>query len=237
MSGTDVTSVLKEGTAIIQYLEYDTYYVVEEVETPKGYSLPVNDDDRFTLVYIRKNETEIIDTREALVNKPSAFTFYKFDEFNSPLDGATFYLQKLDQDKKYNTLTVSTEELITGETIYKADPNSELKEIHTVGGKATVYYLEPGQYRILEVEAADGYELPKKTINVATFFVDDDGIVYGNNIITNKKPQETIEYLADAKAELIINIQTGKIVVKYGLIIALLIVSIVGLIIFLKKRK
>ena len=236
-SGTNVTSVLKEGTAIIQYLDYDAYYVVEEVETPKGYSLPVDDDDRFTLVYIRKNETEIIDTREALVNKPSAFTFYKFDEFNTPLDGATFYLQKLDQDKKYNTLTVSTEELITGETIYKADPTSELKEIHTVGGKATVYYLEPGQYRILEVEAADGYELPKKTINVATFFVDDDGLVYGNNIITNKKPQETIEYLADAKAELIINIQTGKIVIKYGLIIALLIVSIVGLIIFLKKRK
>ena len=236
-SGSDVSSVLKKGTAIIQYLDYDTYYVVEEVEVPKGYRLPENDDDRFTLVYLRKNETEIIDTGEALVNKPSAFTFYKFDEFNSPLDGATFYLQKLDKDKKYNTLTVSEEELDTGETIYKADPTSELMEIHTVGGKATVYYLEPGQYRILEVEAADGYELPKKTINVATFFVDEDGVVYGNNIITNKKPQETIEYLAESKAELVISIQTGKTVIKYGLIITLLIGSIVGLIILLKKRK
>jgi hypothetical protein len=236
-SNPDVTKMLKPGTAIIQYLEYNTYYVIEEVEAPQGYSLPENDDDRFTIVHVRQNEDSIVDTGMSLVNKPSSFTFYKFDEFNSPLDGATFYLQKLDQTKKYNTLTVSTEDLITGETIYKADPTSELKEIHTVGGKATVYYLEPGQYRILEVEAAEGYELPKKTINVATFFVDEDGLVYGNNIITNKKPQETIEYLAEAKSELIISIQTGKTVVKYGLLITLLIGSIVGLIILLKKRK
>ena len=236
-SNPDVTKMLEPGTAIIQYLEYNTYYVIEEVEAPQGYSLPENDDDRFTIVHVRQNEDAIVDTGMSLVNKPSSFTFYKFDEFNSPLDGATFYLQKLDQTKKYNTLTVSTEDLITGETIYKADPTSELKEIHTVGGKATVYYLEPGQYRILEVEAAEGYELPKKTINVATFFVDEDGLVYGNNIITNKKPQETIEYLAEAKSELIISIQTGKTVVKYGLLITLLIGSIVGLIILLKKRK
>ena len=236
-SGDDVTTVLKEGTALLQYLDYDAYYVIEEVEAPKGYSLPEKDDDRFTLVYIRKNETEIIDTADALVNKPTSFTFYKFDEFNTPLDGATFYLQKLDNNKKYNTLTVSTEELITGETIYKADPESELTEITTVGGKATVYYLEPGQYRILEVKAPEGYELPKKTINVATFFVDEDGLVYGSNIISNKKPAEIIEYLASSKAELIINIQTGKVVIKYGLIITALIGAIVGLILLLNRKK
>ena len=234
---TNVTSVLKEGTALIQYLEYDTYYVIEEVEAPVGYSLPENDDNRFTLVHIKKNETEIVDTRDALVNKPSSFTFYKFDEYNTPLDGATFYLQKLDQEKKYNTLTVSKETLEDGSIIYKADPKSELKDINTNSGKATVYYLEPGQYRILEVKAAEGFELPKKTINVATFFVDEDGLVYGSNIITNKKPSDTVEYLANSKAELIINIQTGKVVIKYGLIITLLIGSIVGLIILLKKRK
>ena len=236
-SGNNITSVLREGTALIQYLEYDTYYVIEEVEAPVGYSLPENDDSRFTLVHIKKNETEIIDTRDALVNKPSAFTFYKFDEYNTPLDGATFYLQKLDQDKQYNTLTVSKETLSNGDVIYKADPTSELTDITTTGGHATVYYLEPGQYRILEVTAPEGYELPKKTINVATFFVDNDGLVYGSNIITNKKPSDTIEYLASDKAELIINIQTGKVVIKYGLIITALIGAIVGLLIFLKKRK
>ena len=236
-SGDNITAILKEGTAIVQYLEYDTYYVIEEVEAPVGYSLPEKDDNRFTLVHIRANETQIVDTEDALVNKPTSFTFYKFDEYNTPLDGATFYLQKLDNDKKYNTLTVSIEELSNGSLVYRADPNSELTDITTRGGQATVYYLEPGQYRILEVEAAEGYELPKKTVNVATFYVDNDGLVYGNNIITNKKPQETIEYLADSKAELIINIQTGKTVIKYGLIITALIGAIVGLMILLKKRK
>ena len=236
-SGSNIKSVLKEGTALIQYLEYDTYYIIEEIEAPTGYSLPEKDDDRFTLVHIKENETEILDTQDALVNKPTSFTFYKFDEYNTPLDGATFYLQKLDNNKKYNTLTVSKETLDNGKIIYRADKNSEQTEITTSGGQATVYYLEPGQYRILEVKAAEGYELPKKTINVATFFVDEDGMVYGNNIITNKKPSETIEYLASDQAELIINIQTGKVVIKYGLIITLLICSIVGLIIFLKKRK
>ena len=237
MISDDITSVLKEGTAIIQYLEYDTYYIIEEVEAPKGYSLPEKDDDRFTLVHIMKNETEIQDTRDALVNKPSSFTFYKFDEYNKPLDGAKFYLQKLDQKKNYNTLTVSKEELSNGNLIYKADETSELKEIDTSNGQATVYYLEPGQYRIIEVIAPEGYELPKKTLNVATFYVDNDGLVYGENIITNKKPQEVIEYLASAKSELIINIQTGKVVIKYGLIITLLVGAIIGLIIFLKKKK
>ena len=67
--------------------------------------------------------------------------------------------------------------------------------------------------------------------------MDEDGLVYGNNIITNKKPTETITYLPEAQAKLIINIQTGKVVIKYGLLITLLIGAIVGLIIFLKKRK
>ena len=236
-SGDDITAVLKEGTALIQYLDNDAYYVIEEVEAPTGYSLPEDDDNRFTLVHIKKNETEVLDTADALINKPTSFTFYKFDEYNTPLDGATFNLQKLDNDKKYNTLTVSKETLSNGNVIYRADENSELTDITTNEGHATVYYLEPGQYRIIEVVAPEGYELPKKTINVATFFVDNDGLVYGSNIISNKKPQEVIEYLASDKAELIINIQTGKVVIKYGLIITALIAAIAGLVIFLKKRK
>ena len=83
----------------------------------------------------------------------------------------------------------------------------------------------------------EGKELPKKTINVATFFVDKDGNVFGENIITNKAPTPRKEVKPEAKASLIINIQTGQAVVKYGLIIAGLIALITGLMIFIKKRK
>ena len=237
ISGEDIRSVLTEGTALIEYLDYDTYYIIEEVEAPIGYSLPEEDDNRLTLVHINQNETQLFDTRDALINKPTSFTFYKFDEYNNPLDGATFYLQKLTEDKTYETLKVSKETLSDGSVIYRANKSSDLTDITTSSGHATVYYLEPGQYRILEVKASPGYELPKKTINVVTFFVDEDGLVYGNNIITNKKPSETIEYIASDQAELIINIQTGKIVVKYGLIIVGLIGAITGLIFLLRKRK
>jgi len=234
-SGEKVKDVLKEGTAIIQYLEYDNYYVIEEVEAPKGYSLPEREDDRFTLIHIGKNTTIIEDTEMKFVNYPSLYTFYKFDEYNNLLDGAKFKLQKLNDNKSYVTLNVSK---VEGEdSLYKVDPESSNDIIETTGGKASVYYLEEGQYRIVEVEAPAGKELPKKTINVATFFVDKEGKVFGENIITNKAPTEKKYVKPEAKASLIINIQTGQSVVKYGLIIAVLIAAITGLMIFMKKRK
>ena len=234
-SGEKVKDVLKEGTAIIQYLEYDNYYVIEEVEAPKGYSLPEKEDDRFTLIHIGKNTTIIEDTEMKFVNYPTPYTFYKFDEYNNLLDGAKFKLQKLNDNKSYVTLNVSK---VEGEdSLYKVDPESSNDIIETTGGKASVYYLEEGQYRIVEVEAPAGKELPKKTINVATFFVDKEGKVFGENIITNKAPTEKKYVKPEAQASLIINIQTGQNVVKYGLIIATLIAAITGLMIFMKKRK
>ena len=121
--------------------------------------------------------------------------------------------------------------------LYKASIDGEIEEIDTISGKATVYYLEAGQYRILEVKAPEGYELPKKTINVCTFFVDEDGVVRGNSIITNKPETKTKEVKNEAFAELIITPATGQKVIKYGAIIAGLILIIAGLMIFMKKRK
>ena len=234
-SGEMIKDVLKEGTALIQYLEYGNYYVIEEVEAPKGHSLPEREDDRFTLIHIGENTTIINDTEMKFVNLPTRFTFYKFDEYNDLLDGAKFKLQKLNDNKSYVTLNVTK---VEGEdSLYKVDETSTNDIIETTNGQATVYYLEEGQYRIVEVEAAPGKELPKKTINVATFFVDKDGNVFGENIITNKKPTEKKIVKPSAQASLIINIQTGQSVVKYGLIIAVLVAAITGLMIFIRKRK
>ena len=234
-SGEMIKDVLKEGTALIQYLEYGNYYVIEEVEAPKGHSLPANEDDRFTLIHIGENTTVIEDTEMKFVNLPTPFTFYKFDEYNDLLDGAKFKLQKLNDNKSYVTLNVTK---VEGEdSLYKVDPESTNDLIETTNGKATVYYLEAGQYRIVEVEPAPGKELPKKTINVATFFVDDDGNVFGENIIANKAPTEKKTVKPKASATLMINIDTGQNIVKYGLIIAVLVAAITGLMIFIKKRK
>ena len=100
-----------------------------------------------------------------------------------------------------------------------------------------IYRITEGQYRIVEVKAPEGKELPKKTINVATFFVDKDGHVYGSAIITNKARTETTIYNPTAHAELIVNIQTGQNRIKYGIIIATIILAVGALIYFQNKKK
>lgn len=226
---------LQEGEALVQYLEYGHCYIIEETKAPKGYSLPEDDEDRFTMVTIEENDEYAHDTYKSLINKPTPFTFYKYDEFNQLLDGAEFKLQKLDDNKKYHDITVTREEL-DGKVYYKVDDSTDNTVITTQNGSATVYYLEPGQYRIVETKAAPGKELSKNP-NIATFFVDESGNVYGNSIIVNKSKTERIEIKNSASAELIVNIQTGQTVIKYGLIIAILIALISGLMIIRKKMK
>ena len=226
---------IKQGEALIQYLEYDHCYIIEEVKAPKGYSLPKNEEDRYTMVTIPKNTEYASDTYKTLINKPTPFTFYKYDEYNKLLDGAEFKLQKLDDNKKYHDITVTREETETG-VYYKADESSDNKIITTVNGSATVYYLEEGQYRIVEVTSAPGKELGKNP-NIATFFVDNSGNVYGNSIIVNKSKTEKIEVKSSASAELVVSIQTGQKVVRYGLIIATIASVIIALMIMLRMYK
>ncbi len=224
---------IKQGEALIQYLEYGHCYIIEEVKAPKGYSLPKKDEDRYTMVTIEANKDYIADTYKELVNKPTPFTFYKYDEYNKLLDGAEFKLQKLDDNKKYHDVTVTKEETENG-FYYKADSNTTNTKIETKNGSATVYYLEEGQYRIVETKAAPGKELNKNP-NVATFFVDGSGNVYGNSIIVNKGKTEKIEIKSSSSAELIVSIQTGQTVIKYGLIISIL-VALISLLMILKKK-
>lgn len=224
---------IKQGEALIQYLEYGHCYIIEEVKAPKGYSLPKKDEDRYTMVTIEANKDYIADTYKELVNKPTPFTFYKYDEYNKLLDGAEFKLQKLDDNKKYHDVTVTKEETENG-FYYKADSNTTNTKIETKNGSATVYYLEEGQYRIVETKAAPGKELNKNP-NIATFFVDGSGNVYGNSIIVNKGKTEKIEIKSSSSAELIVSIQTGQTVIKYGLIISIL-VALISLLMILKKK-
>ena len=187
------------------------------------------------MVTMEENERYVLDTEKALINKPTPFTFYKFDEYNNLLDGAEFKLQKLDDNKKYNDVTVSEKEE-KGMLFYKVDGDTDNKVIKTKNGSATVYYLTPGQYRILETSPAPGKELSKNP-NIATFFVDEAGNVYGNSIIVNKAITNKRESVNESSAEFIIGIQTGQTVIRYGIIIGVLVALITGLMILRKKSK
>ncbi len=253
---------IQEGVALIQYLEYGHCYIIEEVKAPEGHSLPKKDEDRFTMVTIDENDAYAHSTYYKFINKPTPFQFYKYDEFNQLLDGAEFKLQKLDDNKKYHDVTVSLDDDLKnleniddddsekinkeienlrkqaeeGVPFYKVDDKTENTTITTKNGTAVVYYLSPGQYRIIETKAAPGKELTKNP-NIATFFVDESGNVYGNSIIVNKSKTERIEVKNSASAELIVNIQTGQTVIRYGLVIAIIAAIITGLMILKNKTK
>ncbi len=234
LNQNDESVEIREGEILIQYLDYDKCYIIEEVKAPNGYSLPLDDDKRFTKVTITRN-LDVVDTLKELVNRPTKFTFYKYDEYNNLIDGGEFKLQKLENDKMYVDVTV-TEENVNGKLFYKIDKNSDNKVIRTNNGEATVYYLEEGQYRIVETKAPEGMELPNKEINVSVFYVDEDGKVIGNSIITNKPKTEKIVVKSSSSAELIVNIITGVTRVKYGLLICVIILSITGLLYINRKK-
>ena len=227
-SGSKLKDVLKKGTAFISYLENNSYYIVEETKAPKGYTIS---DNKYTLVHIGENETQIADIEDAFINYPSVYTFYKIDEYNNPLDGAEFVLQKLNRNKVYETLNVT---LVNN--IYKVSNETENKIITTTNGKASIYYLEEGQYRILEVKNKAGYELNKDNNYSATFFVDRDGLVHGEQIIVNKKPTNSEETMGNSQASLILNIQTGQKVISYLLMIFGTLGVIILLIILVKRN-
>ena len=119
--------------------------------------------------------------------------------------------------------------------MYKRLSTSDNYDITTINGQATIYRLSEGQYRVIEIVAPNGYELPKKTYNVVTFLVDRNGHTFGSNIIANKKKTTKTVTLPTASAELVINIQTGKKVIKYGLIITG-ILGLIGLMLFIRKK-
>lgn len=224
---------IKHGQALIQYLDTDTYYVLEEYKVPDGYKMPERESDRYTLFKIEESDNGMsVETK--IYNTENYFVFYKFDEFNKPIDGAEFKLQKLNKNKVYEDVPLV--DMSTEDTkIYKVDSTSDNYTMTTLNGQATIYRLTEGQYRILETKAPEGYELPKKTYNVATFLVDQNGNTYGSNIIANKKQTKRIEIVPTSEAEFIINIQTGQTIVKYGLIITG-ILGLIGLLIFIRKK-
>ena len=228
---------IQAGEALIQYLEYGHCYIIEEVKAPKGYSLPENDEDRFLMVTINA-ENDVVDTFKELINKPTPYTFYKFNDYNELIDGGEYKLQKLNKDLVYEDVKVSEyvkEDL--DRKYYKVDDSSDNVIINTLNGTATIYFLTEGQYRIVEVKAPEGMELPTKQYNVSTFYVSSSGKITGTSIIANKPKTEKIEVKPKSQAKLIVNISTGKDLVKYGLIFGVIIITIVVMIFVVNKRK
>lgn len=168
-------------------------------------------------------------------NAKGEFCFYKIDEDGNYLNSGTFKIQSYDE---------KTDKYVDTSLTYLSDKK---KYSFDSTGKSNIYTFSPisngqtcfvdvntqGRYRIVEIEAPEGFELGSVADTSAEFVVNSEGYVSGNTTIINKKI--TKGEGADSQAELVINISTGQTVIKYGLIITVIVAAIIGLLILNKK--
>ena len=97
--------------------------------------------------------------------------------------------------------------------------------------------MKPGStYRIVELEAPKGYEITNVE-NSAIIKLDRKGYAKGSATIINQ--MKKVEG-STAQAELIIEIQTGRKLIRYGLIIAgtlIIITGLMGALIYITKKR
>lgn len=215
-------------------------YTVTEIETACGYTLPSDENLSKTVVVKEGVNPDPI----MFVNGVTGVIFNKVSEDGYPLDGGKYALQKkvngIYKDvllKKESGIVYSyvdnLEETTTGATY----------ELETDNGLLQVKHLPIGEYRFVEKQAPDGYDIIKDKDSKATFTISDKGI-YGSDgkprtdyyevRLVNQKTRVEGSY---DSAELIVTIITGRKVANYTLIIAGLAVLLTIFIILRNKSK
>lgn len=234
------------GNIRVNNIPTGTYYL-KEIETIDPYVLPEGEDAYTKLVVDMKSDGPTVNNKksclESISNATKQFNFYKVDENGNYLSGGKFKIQKYNEDtNKYEDIKlVSVENDGTYQAqanIFKEDAEDGKVQFTLSHGIATFIDMTPGTtYRILELEAPKGYEVANVE-NSAIIKLDRKGYAKGSATIINQSKK--LEG-STAQAELIIEIQTGKKVVRYGLIIAGTLILIGGLMATLvyitKKRK
>ncbi len=220
------------GEIIINNLPDTTYYL-KEVVAPAGYSIDKTSEWTQFVVEIKRASSPIVFV--PISNEKGEFCFYKIDEDGNYLDDGVFKLQVYnetnaqfedvslifnEQDNKY-TIDKKFES-----DIYTFSPNSD--------GKTCFYDIDTkGRYRVVEIEAPEGFILPKASETNAEIIVNENGYATGTPVIINKKI--VVGEGAEAQAELIINISTGQDRIHYIIIIGSLL-AIITILFILKKK-
>ena len=183
-----------------------------------------------------------ISLEESISNATKQFNFYKVDENGNYLSGGKFKIQKYNEDlAKFEDIKITSvpnDGTYQREAdIFKEDPNGKV-QFTLAHGIATFIEMKANTtYRVVELEAPKGYQVANVE-NGAIIKIDRNGYAKGSATIINQK--RSLEG-STAQAELIIEIQTGQKVIKYGLIIGGTLIIIAGLMATLvyisKKRK
>ena len=213
-------------------------YDVTEKEAPEGYTLPENATQRVCVVKGQESTVTV------MYNGVTGVVFNKINENGILISGGKFALQKK-INGVYKDLQMKHESGAIYSYIDQEDKNANSNSyiMETNNGVINIKNLPQGEYRFVEKEAPDGYDLIKDKDSKATFTISDKGITEkkGENSdnfyqvkLVNK--QTKVEGSSDS-AELIVTIITGRKVINYVLLIGGLAVLLTVLIIIRKKFK
>lgn len=213
-------------------------YSITEINAPNGMTLPSNPTQ---LVCVKKGQSA---TAAVMYNGVSGVVFNKVTENGELLDGGKYALQKrVNGIYKDILLQHKSGAVYSYVKDLKEQDEKATYILETNNGTINVQNLPTGEYRFVEKQAPDGYDMIKEKDSNATFTISDKGIFGedGNPVLdfyqvklVNQKSRVKGSY---DSAELIVTIITGRKVANYTLIIAGLAVLLTLFIILRNKFK
>jgi len=161
--------------------------------------------------------------------------FQKIDEDGKLIPGGKYSLQRKENNVYKDVLLVKK---ANGSYEY----NKDLKPgdskgtylFETKDGIARISKLPPAEYRVVEKEAPESYELIEDHDSTATATIKDDSNGYYLVQLVNHKISKIG---SDSSAELIVAITTGRDKINYPIVGGLIVIAIIVLIIIRKKIK
>ena len=222
-----------QGRATINYLPAGKYYLKETV-TIDGYEITKENEWTEIDVVVGKDSSPVI--YKSISNAKGEFSFYKIDEDGNYLSDGKFKLQVYNEKtSRYEDVALIYHEKENYYTIDKTG-ESDIYIFTPINGIVTFKEIDAKtKYRIVEIEAPEGFVLPKESEAYVDLVVSENGYVSGNPILINKKV--TVEEEASAQAELVINISTGQDRIRYALIIGGILTVIIALFVIKGKLK
>lgn len=203
-------------------------YIIAETKAPEGLTLPSEPTKEVNICGEDKNVS--------FTNGFAGLEFQKKNEDGELISGGKFALQM-----KVNNIykDVLLKEIYEGNYVYDANLKENDEDakyiILTDEGILYITKLPPGEYRIVEKEAPEGYEFIADKDSTAKITIKDsdkDGY-YLTELINQKVNKKGSE----DSAELIVTITTGRKVPNYVVIISILTGLLIAAIILRKKFK
>lgn len=225
------------GKFDIEKIESGTYEITE-IEAPNGYTLPENPTQTVT---VTKGQDA---TAMVMYNGVTGVIFNKISENGELIDGGKYALQQR-VNGVYRDMLLKKEEGVSYSYVedLKEEDDGATYILETTNGTINVKNLPPGEYRFVEKQAPEGYDIIKDKDSKATFTISDKGIFgedgqpvtdYYQVRLVNQKTRVSGSY---DQAELIVTIITGRKVINYALIVGGLVVILILLIVLRKKFK